>query len=238
VKIVAVIPCYNEARTITEIVDEAKRYVDEVIVADDSSSDETVAKARAAGAKVICNSNSHRGTGANTKRGMSVVDADIIVTLDGDGQHLPNEISSVLAPLLSGEADLVIGSRFMGEYKIARYRKFGIDVITFLYNFGRRQKVVDSQSCFRAFTRGLLDSVNIEERGFGFSTEFLIKARARGYKIVEVPITCVYHKEYAQNSSSNPVIHGLSVAWATIKWRIKEELLRHERLGQRRKFEV
>ena len=231
-KISAVIPCRNEARTIYDVVKEALLHVDEVIVADDSSSDDTAVQARAAGAKVRNNNSPRSGAGANTKEGLLMSDADVIVTLDGDGQHLASEIPNVLAPILDGKADLVIGSRFMGEYKIARYRKFGIDVITFLYNFGRRQKVVDSQSCFRAFTRGLLDSVNIEERGFGFSTEVLIKARARGYKIVEVPITCVYHKEYAQNSSSNPVIHGLSVAWATIKWRIKEELLRHERLGQ------
>ena len=224
-KVAVVIPCRNEARTIAEIVHEAAKYVDEVTVADDNSEDETVALARAANAKVICNSSSRRGAGANTKRGMKVVDADVVVTLDGDGQHLASEIPRVLAPILNGTADLVIGSRFVRSYKIARYRKFGIDVITWLYNVGRKTKISDSQSCFRAYTRELLESINIEERGFGFSTEVLIKARAKSFRIVEVPITCVYHEEFAQNSSLNPVVHGLGVAWVTIKWRIKEELL-------------
>ena len=90
-KIAAVIPCYNEAQTIAEIVCEALLYVDEVIVADDSSSDETAILARAAGAKVINNSSSRRGVGANTKEGLLMSGADVIVTLDGDGQHLANE---------------------------------------------------------------------------------------------------------------------------------------------------
>ena len=222
-KIAAVIPCYNERYTIAGVVREALTYVDEVVVADDHSDDETSTLAKDVDAKVVCNDTYVRGTGANTKRGIRAVDVDITVTLDGDGQHLASEIPNVLAPILSGKADLVIGSRFMNEYTIARYRKFGNDVITWLYNFGRRQKVSDSQSCFRAFTRELLDSVDIEERGFGFSTEVLVKARARGFRIVEVPITCVYSR---RSSSSNSVIHGLSVAWATIKWRIREELLK------------
>ena len=108
---------------------------------------------------------------------------------------------------------------------VPRYRKFGNDIITCLYNLGHKNRIVDSQSCFRACTRELLDKIGIEERGFGFSTEVLVKARARGFKIVEVPITCVYHKEFSWNSHMNPLKHGLGVAWATVKWRIREELL-------------
>lgn len=221
-KVVAVIPCYNERYTIAEVVREAKSHVDEVVVADDNSDDNTAEFAEEAGARVIKNTTIRRGTGYNTKRGLDgVSNADIVVTLDGDGQHIADEIPRVLESMLSNDADLVIGSRFMQECRITGYRKFGIDVITWLYNFGHKTKVVDTQSGFRAYTRRLLDILTIEERGFGFSTEVLIKARTRGFKILEVPITCVYH---VRGSNMNSIQHGLGVALVTIRWRLREEL--------------
>ena len=223
-KTVAVIPCRNEAYTIYDVVKEASLYVDDVIVADDNSVDDTMGRAKSAGATIVHNSGSHRGAGANTKRGIEAINADIVVTLDGDGQHLASEIPNVLAPILNGSADLVIGSRFMQEHETPRYRKLGNNIITWLYNFGGQQKVLDSQSCFRAYSKELLNEVNIEEQGFGFSTEVLVKARAIGFRIVEVPVSCIYHENYEQNSSLNPIKHGLSVAWTTIKWRMKVEL--------------
>jgi hypothetical protein len=135
----------------------------------------------------------------------------------------------VLAPVLNGEADLVIGSRFLQPTQktlsaqqtqrtnIRRYRKFGIDVITWLYNLGSKVKVFDSQSCFRAHSRGLLEAINITESGFGFSVEVLIKARRKSLVITEVPIFCVYH---SQGSSLNPVAHGLGVALGVIRLRL------------------
>ncbi len=225
-RIAAVIPCHNEAYTIQSIVEETLQYVNSVVVADDNSVDGTELKAQVAGAKVIRNNGLHRGVGANTKRGLKAIDADIVITLDGDGQHLASEIPHILAPLLEGGADLVIGSRFMSDNEMPRYRRFGNDIITWLYNFGRKTKVMDTQSCFRAYSRKLLESIDIEERGFGFSTEVLIKTRAKGFKIFETPISCVYHDNYARNSSMNPIMHGLRVALVTIKWRLKIELLR------------
>lgn len=225
-RITAVIPCRNEAYTIQSIVEETLNCVDSVIVADDNSVDGTELRAQAAGAEVVRNNSSRRGVGANTKRGLKAVDADIVVTLDGDGQHLASEIPRVLAPLLEDGADLVIGSRFIGKSEMPRYRRFGNGIITWIYNFGHRSKVADTQSCFRAYSKKLLESIDIEERGFGFSTEVLIKARAKGFRIFETPISCVYHDNYARNSNMNPVKHGLNVAWMTVKWRLKVELLK------------
>jgi len=232
---VVVIPCHNEAATIAEVIKAALPHVDEVVVADDNSDDATALIAVDMGAQVVRNRSCCRGAGVNTKRGMDSVSADVVITLDGDGQHLANEIPTVLKPLLDGDADLVIGSRFMGEYKIARYRKFGIDAITWIYNLGRRPKILDTQSCFRAYGRRFLETFDIKERGFGFSTEVLIKARAEGLRIIEVPISCVYHEDFAQNSCMNPIKHGLGVAWTTIKWRLKMELfgkLKHQAVRQ------
>jgi len=141
------------------------------------------------------------------------------VTLDGDGQHDPNDIPCLVSPVIEENVDLVIGSRFLSsQTNFRRYRKFGIDVITWLFNVGSKVKISDSQCCFRAHSRRLLDNIDITENGFGFSVEVLIKARKMGLTITEIPISCVYH---SQGSSMNPITHGLGVALNVIKHRIK-----------------
>ena len=146
------------------------------------------------------------------------LEADVLITLDGDGQHRPEELPRVLAPLLSGKADLVIGSRFLEDYEVPRYRKFGIDVITWLYNIGSPVKVVDAQSCYRGYSHRALDKLQITESGFGFSVELLVQAREQGLVIREVPISCIYH---SASHSINPVVHGVGVALMVVKHRIK-----------------
>jgi hypothetical protein len=143
--------------------------------------------------------------------------AEVLVTLDGDGQHDPDEVPDVLQPLLTREADLVIGSRFMGKSNnVPRYRKFGIDVITFLYNFGSPMRISDGQSGFRAYRKEVLNSLELTETGMGVSVQTLIQARRRGYRIAEVPISCKYH---AAGSTLNPVSHGVGVALTVVKLR-------------------
>jgi glycosyltransferase involved in cell wall biosynthesis len=229
-KVIVAIPCLNEEQFIGDIVRRARVYADKVIVIDDGSTDHTSEAAKAAGAHVI----SHKvrqGAGAATRSAFEAAqkyDADVLVTLDGDGQHNPDEIPQVLTPILRGEADLVIGSRFLQTNlnRVPKYRKFGIDVITWLYNFGSKVKVSDSQSCFRAHSRRLLEAINITENGFGFSVEVLIQARKKGFLIREVPISCIYHSE---SSSLNPVAHGLGVACSVIRLRFINELLAPKR---------
>jgi glycosyltransferase involved in cell wall biosynthesis len=220
-KIIAAISAYNEQQFIGEIVSKARRHVDEVIVVDDGSTDNTSEVARAAGAEVIRHK-TNQGAGAAARTAFKAAKrghADILVTLDGDGQHNPDEIPRLLAPILDGKADLVIGSRFLrpGRRQMPRYRKFGIDVITLLYNLGSRVRVSDSQCCFRAQSRRLIEAVNITETGFGFSVQVLIQARKRGLNIREVPVACIYH---SQGSTLNPVAHGLGVAFSVIKNRL------------------
>lgn len=234
-KIIAVIPCYNEEFSIADVVKLARKYVDAVVVADDGSIDRTAEVAYGDGASVI-QSTSRKGVGANTALGIQRAlwekDCDVVVTLDGDGQHNASEIPKVIESVLEGKADLAVGvrpMRLIGGDGMPRYRKFGIDVITWLFNVGARQKLADGQCCFRAYSRRLLKAVAIEERGFGFSTEIPIKARALGFRIVEVPVSCVYRRGTGLDSTMNPVLHGLGVALATIKWRIKTELFRNGR---------
>lgn len=229
-KILAVIPCLNEGQFISDIVTRARKYADVVIVIDDGSTDDTAEAAEKAGAKVIKHE-VRRGAGAATRSAFEAAkkyDADILVTLDGDGQHNPDEIPQVLAPILRGEADLVIGSRFLKpDIKQApKYRKFGIDVITWLFNLGSKVKVSDSQSCFRAHSRRLIEAVKITEDGFGFSVQVLIQARRKNLVIREEPVSCIYH---LQGSSLNPVAHGLGVAWGVVRLRFRNELITPKR---------
>jgi len=234
-KIIAAIPCLNEEQFIGDVVTRARKYVDKVIVIDDGSTDNTSEVAKAAGAEVIRHK-ARQGAGAATRSAFEAAkanNADILITLDGDGQHNPDEIPQVLAPILSNEADLVIGSRFLQPnlnqsqqistnlIQVPKYRKFGIDVITWLYNFGSKVKVSDSQSCFRAHSRKLLEAINITENGFGFSIQVLIQARRKNFVITEVPVSCIYHSE---GSSLNPIAHGLGVAFAVLRLRIKNLL--------------
>ena len=218
--VVAAIPCHDEAQFIADIVRRARRYVDQVVVVDDGSTDGTSQVAEAAGATVVRH-DSNKGPGAAYRSCFEAAKsngADILMTLDGDGQHNPDELPRILQPLLAGEADLVIGSRFLGEFEIPPYRKFGIDVITWLYNLGSSVKVVDAQSCYRGYSRKALDTLRITEKGFGFSVELLVQAREKGLVIKEVPISCIYH---SASHSINPVIHGVGVALMVVKHRLK-----------------
>ena len=229
-KVVAIIPCYNEERTIAGIVAKAQKYCNRVIVVDNNSSDNTRKEAEKETPCYNIFSCFIRGWGIATRYGIAYslnplkhFWGDIMVTLDGDGQHNPDEIPALVKPILDGGADIVIGSRFLKAYTMKRYRKFGINIINWLYNFGQDEKITDSQSGFRAFTREVAQNIRTIENGFGFSTEFLIKARARGYRIKEVPVSCIYHEDFCQNSTKNPLLHGIEVAFATIKHRILDK---------------
>ena len=227
-RVIAVIPCLNEERFIGDVVARAVKHVDEVIVIDDGSSDNTAAAAAAAGATVIKHAKS-QGAGSGTRTGFEAAlkhGADIVVTLDGDGQHNADEIPVLVQPIIDGQADIVIGSRFLKEAKVAPYRKFGIDVITWSYNFGHREKIADAQSGFRAHSRKAVEAMQITYPGFGFSIQTLVQARNKGLKIIERPISCIYHDA---GSTLNPFIHAVDVMWAVITIRLKEELINRKK---------
>jgi FkbM family methyltransferase len=225
-KVIAVIPAYNEEKFIRDLVTRTKKYVDDVIVADDNSTDKTYAYALMAGAKGVTHNTNTRGTGWNTYYGILKAleyGADIVVTLDGDGQHNPDEIPDVIKPILDNQADFVIGSRYK-DFVVPLYRRFGISVITFLFNVFSLNKVADSQSGFRAHRSKMFDVIKITERDFSFSVETLVKMRECGFRMKEVPIKCIYHKDLKDNSTASPVKHGTKVALSVIKWRLKKEL--------------
>ena len=145
------------------------------------------------------------------------LDCDILVTFDSDGQHKISEIERVVNPIQSKEADIVIGSRFLGtnEGDIPEYRKLGIKAITNLVNSNTGKKITDSQSGFRAYNKTVLEKIIPSETGMGVSTEILIKANKQKFKISEVPITIIYGGD---TSTHNTVSHGTSVILSTMKF--------------------
>jgi len=221
---VAAIPCFNTQPFITGVVAKAKEHVDQVIVIDDGSGDGTAEAARAAGALVTTH-DTNRGYGKAIRSCFEAAktnDADILVILDGDNQHNPDEIPLLLKPLLKGEADLVIGSRFLtDEVTMPRYRKFGISVITLLFNLGSETKVSDAQSGFRAYDKKVFQSLSLAETGMSVSIETLVKAKRSGFRIKEVPIHCHYP---SSRLSIKAIKHGLGIIFAMLRLRFKNLL--------------
>ncbi|MEM4383794.1 MAG: glycosyltransferase [Candidatus Caldarchaeum sp.] len=214
--IVACIPAYNEEKTIAKVILKVKKYVDKVIVCDDGSTDMTAEIAEALGALVIRHER-NMGYGAAISslfRKAREVDADIMVTLDADGQHEPDDIPRLIEPILNGESDIVIGSRFLGIGDMPTYRKLGIRVINLVAG-AKRKGITDTQSGFRAYSRKAIQTINPVEMGMGVSTEILLKAEQNQLKIREVPVKITYKVE--RPSTINPAIHALDVILSTIK---------------------
>ncbi len=149
------IPAFNEENTIEEIVEKSLQYADKVIVCNDGSTDNTEKKAREKGA-IIINHKKNLGYGAAIISLFEVArkqNAEIMITLDGDGQHNPDQIPTLVNALTENNVDVVIGSRFLDKKTSSPgYRKAGIKIITSASNFGTNFKVSDSQSGFRVYS--------------------------------------------------------------------------------------
>lgn len=202
------IPSYNVEKKIGDVVMSAKRF-GSVVVYDDGSTDDTGKIALASGALVIAGIvNEGYGSGLSTlfgharRRGF-----DVLITLDGDGQHDPNDIPIFLKALES--SDVVIGNRFLGGSKVPTHRK------AFIYAMNRLVGVGDCQCGFRAYSRRALDEIKITEKGMGASLEILEKVQSRGLKIREVPTIITYDDS---THSQSALSHGATLI-QTLFWR-------------------
>lgn len=214
----ACIPAYNEESHIEKLVQSAKKHVDSVIVCDDGSTDNTAKIAKNAGAVVISHK-TNRGYGAAIISLFEYArdnNAEIMITLDGDGQHNPDQIPLLLNTLTQHNVDVVIGSRFLNQNTEAPgYRQRGIKIITSAANYGADLKVSDSQSGFRAYSKNAIDAIHPTEEGMSVSTEILLKISNKGLSLAEIPITISYEGD---TSVHNPLSHGVSVLANTIKY--------------------
>jgi len=225
-KITVGIPAYNEEKNIAKIIVKLKKMVDQILVCDDGSTDSTCAIAESLGAIVI-NHPKNLGYGSAIRSiflKAKEINAEVLVTIDADGQHKIEDVKKVIKPIVDGQADISIGSRFLEEGDNSpKYRKLGIKIITKVTNSSLSEKITDAQSGFRAYNNKVLQSLTPSDTGMGISTEILIKSSNLGLKIAEVPTEIQYEGE---TSSQNPVSHGTEVLMSTLKYISIERPLR------------
>ena len=227
--VVVGVPAFNEEKTIARVVLEALKHAGRVVVCDDGSTDLTGDIAERLGADVVRHER-NLGYGAAVQslfRRARELGADVLVTLDADGQHFPSEIPNVVGPVVDGVADVVIGSRFLDE-RLAEvmpwYRRVGVKFITQLVNNGAKHGVRDAQSGFRAYNRKSLEVLTVSENGMGVSAEILINAKKQGLRVCEVSSSCNYGKDGA-TSTHNPVRHGVDVLMSIVKLAVEDKPL-------------
>jgi len=213
--VVACIPAYDEEQSIGSVVVRATKYVDKIIVCDDRSNDLTAEIAEGLGA-IVLKHNRNLGKGAALRTAfhyVSQLKPDVIVMLDGDGQHNPDEIPKLIKPILEENAKMVIGTRFSDHKstEVPLYRKIGLTLINYLSRQSQNIEVKDTQCGFRAFNTEVLDIMkNLRSDGYGVEIEQLVLATKFGIPIVEVPITLKY-KDLNKTSKKNPVYHGFEL---------------------------
>jgi glycosyltransferase involved in cell wall biosynthesis len=211
-KILVGIPALDEEVAIGSVALRSRKYAENVVVVDDCCTDNTAEIAILAGTEIIPHK-TNEGKGAGIRDIFSharEMNADIIVLIDGDGQHDPDDIPLLLEPLLNGRADMVIGSRFLARTKdhVPLYRRFGQEALTLATNLVAGIHVTDSQSGFRAFSKKAFDCFSFEHRGIEIESVMIIEAVRAGLRIVEVPVSVRYD---VNGSSYHPVPHGLRV---------------------------
>ena len=223
-KIIAVIPAFNEGKVIAKVINQLKNYIniDNIIVINDGSKDNTVEQARKEGAKVYTHY-INRGLGGALGTGMEAAllnGADIAVTLDADNQHNPAEIKKLIAPIINNQADVVIGSRFLNSQKMPFIRKiynWTANFCTWLI-FG--VWTTDSQSGFRAFSKTAMQKIEIKTNKMEVSSEIIKEIKGHKLRIKEVPIEAIY-TEYSMSKGQN-FIEGLKTVMRLILLRFRK----------------
>lgn len=201
-KIFCIIPAYNEEKNLGKVVADVKKYCTEVVVIDDCSSDQTTAIAKQAGATVLRHP-INRGQGAALQTGNEYAlknRADILVHFDADGQFLAEDIPVGVSPILNGEADVVLGSRFLGkDSNMPWSKKYLIMPVARLVNkilFG--SNLSDPQNGFRILSRQAAEMIKINNDGSAHCNEILHKIFHYKLRVKEIPITVIYN-EFGQS---------------------------------------
>ncbi len=208
---------FNEDQTIGTVISRTRRVLEklkiqhEVLVIDDGSYDRSVEVSRANGAAVL--TGKHQGKGHAIRRGFLRARGNLIVTLDADGSHKPEEIPVVLQPIIENKADFVVGSRFfdtrVNEAKIPRVNRVGNRVFNGVIGFLTGVWVTDSQSGFRAIRSTIIKAMTLKSRGYEIESEMLVKALKMGVRVIEVP-TC-FEQRTVGTSKLDPIKDGIRI---------------------------
>lgn len=190
-KITVIIPTKNEENSIGEIIEKVKAFADEILIVDGHSTDQTREIASQKGIRVVLDRGKGKGDGVRV--GISEAKGDIIVFIDADGSHNPEDIPRLVRPIREEEADLVVGSRIQGGSDelmgdIGKFiRMTGSNIITLTINYRWGVRLTDSQNGFRAIRREVASKLGLKENIFTIEQEMVMKCLKKGYRVVEVP---------------------------------------------------
>jgi glycosyltransferase involved in cell wall biosynthesis len=216
-----IIPVYNEELTVGNVIDRVKLALQkigleyEIIVVDDHSYDHSLDVVREHYSKLF-SLKQHLGKGYALRVGFAKAKGDIIVTIDSDGSHRPEELERVLTPVLKDKADLVIGSRYLNQKNVAarKLNAFGVRIFNFLIQLLTGTAITDSQSGFRAMKRQILNKQKLKSRGYEIESEMLVKTAKEGFRVAEVPIS--FEQRTYGHSGVDPVIDGSKILLSII----------------------
>ena len=216
-KITIGIPAFNEEKNIAKIITSLKKITDSIIICDDGSSDMTSEIANQLDVIVVRHDN-NLGYGAAIKtifKKAKEIESDILVTFDADGQHRIEDISTVTQPIIKEKMDVVIGSRFLDleSEEMPNYRKVGIKIITKVTNLSIKEKLTDSQSGFRGYSKKALQNIEPADEGMGISTEILIKSSLTPAKTFCSGVNCLCNVDAGWHASdlASPILSTLKI---------------------------
>lgn len=223
-QLTVVIPAFNELATLSEIVERVCRLpiTKQVIVVDDGSLDGTQQLIRDLADRFPIEPIFHsinQGKGAAIQTGFAAARGEIVIVQDADLEYEPEQILQVIAPIQSGEATVVYGSRYLApdNHLDSWIHRLGNGILTRLSNLASGQKLTDMETCYKAFRRELLQSIHIEQRRFGFEPEITAKLARRGIAIREVPIR--YRPRSWEEGKKIGVRDLFNALWCIIRYR-------------------
>ena len=219
-----IIPAYNEAGTIMQVVESVLRLdvQKQVIVVDDGSTDgtrELIAGLEGQAGIVAVLHDQNQGKGAAIQTGIRLAKGDVLIVQDADLEYDPNDILRVIKPICDGECDVVYGSRYLGNahQDQSALHRFGNACLTGFSNWMTRQRLTDMETCYKAFRRELIQGINIEQRRFGFEPEITAKLARKRIVIREVPIS--YQSRSWQEGKKIGVGDLISTLWCIVRYR-------------------
>jgi len=217
-KLVVIIPAFNEEDSISSVIHSVRKSVGmtmatEIVVVDDASTDSTSSRAKNAGADYVVRHSNRSGVGQAVKTGITkalTVGADIIVNIDADGQFDAKEISLLTDPIMKGEADLVLGSRFMGDaiYQIPVFKRIGNIATSGIVSLIIGKRLFDTQCGFRALSKDTAQRVNLSGI-FTYTQEMVLNSAFNGSKIKEIPVSVRYFQNRQSRVVSNLFTYAL-----------------------------